>query len=385
MQLLFEEVRRVRVQEHTRRPVRAGIIGPRGIGTVHCAALRAIGVEVVAVAASSPESARAHAARLNVPTAYDDPEQLIRAAEIDAVHICSTNSSHVDYSRAAMAAGKHVICEKPLATSPRDARALARAAEGSGLVHAVCYSYRYFTLPRQMRALCASGKLGRVHMIRGAFLLDEILLQNDALHWMFDPARIGPSLSLADIGVHWWDLVEFVSGQRVLEVVCAKQTVRTTNDFSDDSDAILLRLDGGAIATAAIGQAAPGHIDTLSLELIGTKASAAWDQHTADQLWFAELAKTPETVQRASIDADTLYGSVHELPAGKTEDSTDAFRNMMADIYAPIRGEISADPYPSFEEGARGVDILAAVLRSAAERRWITVGDEGDPQLPGAG
>jgi predicted dehydrogenase len=366
---------RVRANETAGRRVRAGIIGPRGIGTVHCAALRSIGVEVVAVAASSPQSARNHAARLGIPRAYDDPEALIRAGEVDAVHICSTNNTHAALSHAALAAGKHVICEKPLATSPADAWKLAHAAAQSGLVHAVCYVYRYFTLPRLLRAWNAAGKLGRVHLIRGAFLLDEILLQNDPQHWMFDPARIGPSLSFADIGVHWWDLVEFVSGQRVVEVVCAKQAVRTTNDLSDDSDAILLRLDGGAIATAAIGQVAPGHVDTLSLELIGTKASAAWDQHSADNLWFAPLAQTPETVLRSSIDAGTLHGTAHALPAGKTEDSADAFRNMMADIYAPIRGG-AADPYPSFVDGARGVDILAAVLRSADEHRWVAVGDD---------
>lgn len=374
----------MQIDDRGNRRVRAGIIGPRGIGTAHCAALREIGVDVVAVAATTEERARAHAARLGVPAFYADPGELIRADDIDTVHICTPNDSHAALSRQALAAGKHVICEKPLATSLADARDLLQMARQTNLVHAVCYVYRYYTLPRLMRAWVTANKLGRVHLVQGAFLLDEILLQDDPGHWMLDPARIGPSLSLADIGVHWWDLLEFVSGQRVVEVVSAKQSVRTENERSDDSDAILLRLDGGATAVAAIGQTAPGHTSTLSIELIGTSASAAWSQDSADELWYGRLARTPEIVLRSSTNVETFHGMPSPPPVEKAQDFTAAFRNMMADIYAHIMGTAGTDPYPSFADGVRGMEILEAVLRSAGEHRWVVVGGDGGSRSPTA-
>ncbi|MGH2410116.1 MAG: Gfo/Idh/MocA family protein, partial [Chloroflexota bacterium] len=344
-----------------KRRVRAGIIGPHGIGAIHCAALRNIGVEVAAVAASTEASARAHAARLGVSRYFADPYELIRSPAIDTVHICTPNHLHARICREALAAGKHVICEKPLATTLEDARELWRLAREAGVVSAVCYVYRYFTMPRLMRTWAARGKLGRVHLIHGSFLLDEMLTQADPRHWMLDPTLIGPSLSLADIGVHWWDLVEFVSGQRVVEVVCAKQAVRGSDARSDDSDAIMMRMDGGAIASAVISQAAPGHTNTLSLELVGTLASAAWTQEAADALWHGPLARTPEVMLRPATADDRMDGQTQRVPEGRVQDATDAFSDMMAAIYAPIFDHGAQSAYPSFADGVRGMEILVAV------------------------
>ncbi len=365
----------MRTDDQDKKRVRAGIIGPQGIGAVHCETLRRIGVEVAAVAASSEASARAHAARLGVSHYFADPKDMIQSPAIDTVHICTPNSLHAPLCRQALAAGKHVICEKPLAVSLEDARDLARLARQANVVNGVCYVYRYFTLPRLMRAWAASGKLGRVHLMHGSFLLDEILIQTDPRHWMLDPALIGPSLSLADIGVHWWDLLEYVSGQRVVEVVCAKQTVRGSDERSDDSDAIMMRLDGGAIASAVIGQSAPGHTNTLSLELVGTLAGAAWNQEAADALWYGPLGQTPEVIRRPDLPADEGVTQALTVPEGRVQDVNDAFAAMMADIYAPIFTDGARTAYPSFADGVRGMEILAAVLRSAAEHRWIAIDD----------
>ncbi|HVA88689.1 MAG TPA: Gfo/Idh/MocA family oxidoreductase [Chloroflexota bacterium] len=353
--------------------VRAGIIGPQGIGAVHVAALRRIGVEVAAVAASTEASARRHAARLEVARSFADPHALIHSPDIDTVHICTPNSLHAPLCREALAAGKHVICEKPLATSLADARDLSRLARQAGVVNAVCYVYRYFTMPRLMRTWAASGKLGRVHLIHGSFLLDEILTQADPRHWMLDPTLIGPSLSLADIGVHWWDLVEFVSGQRVVEVVGATQAIRGSDERSDDSDAIMMRLDGGALASAVISQAAPGHTTTLSLELVGTLAGAAWTQEAADTLWYGPLARPPEVIRRPDPADQRMDPRAGSEPEGRVQDAAEAFAEMMAAIYAPIFDSGAHSAYPSFADGVHGMEILAAVLKSAAERRWIAI------------
>jgi predicted dehydrogenase len=337
--------------------------------------LRAIGVEVVGVAASSEAHAREHAARLGVPTAFATASDLIQSDKIDTVHICTPNHLHAPLCREALQAGKHVICEKPLATTLEDAQDVLRLANQTNLVHAVCYCYRYYTMPQLLRQWALSGKLGRVHLMQGSFLLDEILLQTNDQHWMLDPSRIGPSLSLADIGVHWWDLVEFVSGQRVMEVVCASKAVRGPNPRSDDSDALLMRLDGGAIATAAIAQAAPGHTNTLSLELMGTKGSAAWNQERADALWCGPLGEPAQIVERTSLTAEQARSLPSVEASGPVQDQNDAFRTMMAAIYAPILGREPSDPFPTFADGVRGMEILTAVLRSVAEHSWAKVDD----------
>jgi predicted dehydrogenase len=363
----------VRVHDQGTRRVRAGIIGPQGIGTVHCAALRRIGVEVAAIAASGEASARRHAARLGVSKYFADPSDLIHSPDIDTVHICTPNALHAPMCRAAFAAGKHVICEKPLATSLEDAHDLLRLAGKSGVVNAVCYVYRYFTMPRLLRKWAAEGKLGRVHLMHGSFLLDEILTQADPRHWMLDPTAIGPSLSLADIGVHWWDLLEFVSGRRVVEVVCAKQNVQGSDPRSDDSDAVIMRMEGGAIANAVIGQTAPGHTNSLSLALVGTLASAAWTQESADTLWFGPLARPAEVILRTHLAENQRDDQTPGIPEGGVQDVEDAFAHMMADIYAPIFEGRYEGAYPSFADGVRGMEILTAVLKSAAEHRWIAI------------
>jgi predicted dehydrogenase len=357
------------------RRIRAGIIGPQIIGTVHCQALRAIGVEVAGVAASSAERAREHAVRLGVATAFATASDLIHADEIDTVHICTPNHLHAPLCQEALQAGKHVICEKPLATTLMDAHDVLRLANQTNLVHAVCYCYRYYTMPQLLRQWALSGRLGRVHLMQGSFLLDEILLQTNDQHWMLDPSRIGPSLSLADIGVHWWDLVEFVSGQRAVEVVCANNVMRGPNPRSDDSDALLMRLDGGAIATAAIGQAAPGHTNTLALELIGTKGSAAWNQERADALWYGPLGEPTQIVERTRLTAEQARCLPSVEARGPAQDQDDAFRTMMAAIYAPILGQEVGDSFPTFADGVRGMEILTAALRSVAEHRWVNVDD----------
>ncbi len=327
------------------------------------------------MAASSPERAREHAARLGVPMAFASASDLIQSDVIDTVHICTPNNLHAPLCREALAAGKHVICEKPLATSLEDARDLLHLARQTNLVHAVCYCYRYYSMPQLLRRWALSGKLGRVHLLQGSFLLDEILLQTNDQHWMLTPSRVGPALSLADIGVHWWDMVEFVSGQRIVEVVCASNVVRGPNPLSDDSDALLLRLDGGAIATAAIGQAAPGHTNTFAIELIGSGASASWNQERADALWYGPLGEPVQILERGSLTPEVAESLPSVAAAGPVQDQTDAFRTMMAAIYAPIWGQEATIPFPTFVDGVRGIEILTAVLRSVVEHRWIHIDD----------
>ncbi len=355
--------------------VRAGVIGPGGIGALHVDALRRIGVEVSGVAASSPEAAQRHAARLGVADAHASAEALIASDRVDVVHVCTPNAQHAGQVRAALAAGKHVVSEKPLATSVADAEELLALARQAGTVHALCHNYRYYPMVQALRALVAAGELGRIHLVRGSYLLEE-LLGADAGHWMLDPEQMGPALSLADVGVHWWDLVEHVTGLRIGEVLCEQRSIRRgVADGGEDTAAIVLRLDGGAIASGTICQVAPGHGNTVTLEAIGDRAGASWDIREPNRLVVRELGGVERVLTRATPAVEAL-GAAATLPAGQPEGQADAFRDLLARVYAHIRGGGEADAagrYPTFADGVRGLQVLDALLRSAGASAWAPV------------
>lgn len=315
--------------------MRAGVIGPAGIGRVHIEALRRIGVDVVAVAASSPERSERFAAELGVENACADARSLAQHPDVDVVHVCTPNSLHAEQASIAIEAGRHVVCEKPLATSAADAARLLEQAREAGVVHAVAYVYRFDPKVAGLRRRIAEGGLGRVHLIHGAYLLDEVLADlTGPGSWMLDPARMGPSLSLADVGVHWWDQVEYLTGRHVVEAFCTRQSARDPAAPGEDSAALILRLEGGAVAVAAISGAAPGHENTLEIEVLGTEASARWEDDSADRL--------------------------------------DTFCDLLASVYAGIEGR-EGPPYPTFEDGLRGMRVLEALLESADSGSWARV------------
>jgi predicted dehydrogenase len=351
--------------------IRVGIIGSSGIGRLHVDALRRIGVTVAVVAAATPEIAQHDADELGVARACASVEELTDG-NVEVVHVCTPNALHLSHCQAAISAGKHVICEKPLATSINDAEELLRLAEGAGLVHALCHSYRYYPMLQALRALIASGELGRVHTLHGSWLLEE-LLAIDHGHWMFEPRLMGPSLALADVGVHWWDLVEHVSGLRIREVLCTTQAVRpyAREGGGEDSAAIIMRLDGDTIASGTICQAAPGHGNTVTLEAIGDRAAAAWDIRAADRLVIRRLGGRQGVLERGTAEVAALGVGTY-LPAGQPEGHADALRELFARIYAHIRtGEPTA--HPTFVDGVRGLRVLEALLESARRGSWTAV------------
>jgi predicted dehydrogenase len=356
-----------------RHRIGAGVIGPSGIGRVHIDALRRIGVDVVAIAASTPQRGASLARELDVPVACESATALVQRSDVHTVHICTPNALHSEQVQLALAAAKHVVCEKPLATSISEAETLLKQADARGVVHAVAYNYRFYPMVRAMRSAVSDGQLGRVHLVRGAYLVDEVLSLENTESWMLDPLRMGPSLSLADIGIHWWDLAEQVSGQAIESVMCTRQVVRGPNASGEDSAAILLRLSDGAIASAVISSAAPGHGNTIELEMIGTKASAWWAQENPDRLWFAPLRKPVEVRER---DADRENGHLLrtlQVARGQPQGYLDAFRDLMASVYDTIRASNPTLPYATFADGVRGVRVLEALLQSADTGVWVSI------------
>jgi predicted dehydrogenase len=346
------------------------------------------------VSASTPERAREAAARLGAERPFASPEELAVSDGVDVVHVCTPNHLHAPLAQAALEAGKHVICEKPLATTAAEAERLLEAAERSGRVAAVPFVYRYNPVVFEARARVAGGELGAVRLVHGGYLQDWLASAEDD-NWRVDPALGGASRAFADIGSHWCDLMEFVTGQRIV-AVCA-QTATVLGERADrggapafagrdqaqapgarravvteDVATVLFRTDAGVVGTMLVSQISPGRKNHLHLEIAGEHASLRFDQEQADTLWVGRRDRG-ETVWRDPLALHPSAARLATLPAGHAQGYTGCFDAFVADAYAAIGGA-EPDGLPWFADGARSAAIVDAVISSArAGAAWVEV------------
>lgn len=342
---------------------------------VHTRAARAAGAHLATLASSTVERANLAAAEFGYERAAADPLELIADERIDLVHICSPNATHFAYARAALAAGKHVICEKPLATSAAEANELAELAERSGLVATVPFVYRFHPMARETRSRVADGSVGELLTFQGVYLQDWLLEQGDD-DWRVDAVVGGPSRAFADIGSHLVDLLEFTSGQRIRSIAGRGRTVhasraRTTSVDTEDAAAIVVEMDSGAVGTLLVSQVSPGRKNHLVLELAGRTASVRFEQERPDELWLGRRDGSI-TLSRdaAHLGRDAQRLSV--LPAGHPLGYQDAFSAFVADSYAAAAGT-SQPGLPTFRDGARAAALTEAVLRASDADGWVDV------------
>jgi predicted dehydrogenase len=376
-----------------------GLVGPGFVGAHHVDAVRRLGfVDVVAVAASSTASAHAKARAWHVPKAYGSFEALAADPAVDVVHVTTPNALHGAVIDAALAYGKHVVCDKPLASTPAEARRLRDAAVAAGVVHAVTFNYRGNPLVQQARAMVAAGELGPLHLVHGAYLQDWLLEETD-YSWRLDPAQ-GASSAMADIGSHWCDLAQHVTGQRLEAVLADLSTVVSSRVrpatsarafeggagpgervtiASEDLATVLLRFSGGAKGVVTVGQVCAGHKNDCWLEVAGRAASVRWAQERQNELWIGARREA----NRVLAKDPSLMGAEAEryarLPGGHQEGWADAFFNVMRDIYAIIAdADLAMHAMPAamatFEDGYRSALVVDAVLRShRGGGVWTTV------------
>jgi predicted dehydrogenase len=379
-----------------------GLVGPGFVAAHHIDAVRRLGfADVVAIADVTDTDARRRADALGVAKAYGSVEALVADPDVHVVHNTTPNHLHARVIRAAIAAGKHVISEKPLAMSASEARDLWTLATKAGVVHAVTFNYRGNPLVQQAREMVAAGEVGRPHFVHGAYLQDWLLKPTD-FTWRLEPEKGGASSAFADIGSHWCDLAQHVTGQRIVEVLADLTTVHQTRyrpaasrqAFASDAGAaaepyrvtsedlatILVRFDGGAKGAVTIGQVCAGHKNDLWLEVNGSTASLKWRQEQQNELWIGRrdaantvLAKDPSLLSPGAA----RYA---HLPGGHQEAWADAFGNVIRDIYGFIAdGRCPGDPRPpafaTFEDGYRVACLVDAVLDShKAGGAWARVG-----------
>ncbi|SFK19657.1 Gfo/Idh/MocA family protein [Amycolatopsis sacchari] len=365
----------------------AAIVGTGMIAGVHRRAVLLNGGTVAGVLGSRPERSEAVAAEWGV-SAFRTYQEVLES-DVDVVHICSPNGTHHDYAIAALEAGKHVVCEKPLGMSVAEAERMADKARESGLVATVPFVYRFHPVVREIRARRIAGEFGEWNLLHGSYLQDW-LLSPGAANWRVDPVAGGRSRAFADVGSHWCDLVEWVSGERLAELTAATSiayperpsgsvpafdrsatNLPLTPVSTEDSALLLFRTERGVLGSATISQVAAGRKNRLWFELDGSLGSAAFDQEQPEQAWLGG-ERGAQIIVRDPAAPYPDSARLSSLPAGHAQGYAQCFESFVADTYAAIRGE-KPEGLPTFADGLRSARIVEAVLASAESRRWETV------------
>lgn len=346
--------------------LRSAIIGAGMVGSVHAHAVHRSRGQLVAICCATPQSSRLAAERLGAQRVAN-VAQILDADDIDVVHICTPNRLHHEQAQAALTAGKHVICEKPLTTSVEEAVALTRAAAHANVVAAVPFIYRFYPMVREARARLADASVWLMH---GGYLQDS-LTKSDPSGWRSDPMLSGVSMTFADIGSHWCDLAEFVTGHHI-SAVCAIEAGKSGGRLSpDDGAVVMFRTDRGAIGSVVVSQASPGRKNQLSFSFDARDIAVQFDQEHPDELTIAGLrANTVVARDAGALDPRSARYSL--LPAGHPQGYQDCFDLFVADVYAAIRGVIP-EGLPTFADGLRAVTIHHAVATSVATGAWTPV------------
>jgi predicted dehydrogenase len=343
------------------------------------------------VAASTPERSKQAAASLDVPKAYANGLEATRDPDVDVIHICTPNSLHVEVARAALLAGKHVVCEKPLATSLEDARMLAKLAAERKLIGTVPFVNRFHPMAREARARVQSDATGRLYLIQGSYLQDWLLEPGDT-NWRVDAAAGGASRAFADIGSHLCDLLEWVTGERFKSLIAVmgrpisqrasaagreafqsatNSPIDKTVD-TEDCATLLARTDRGTLATLTVSQISAGRKNRLAFEIDGAHQSVNFDSELAEQLWIGRR-EGMTLLLRDPGQGSAEQRRLNILPPGHSQGWGDSFAAFVADSYSAIRGN-TPEGLPTFEDGARSMSIVEAVLKSSQANQWVEVG-----------
>lgn len=378
--------------------IKAGIIGTGFIGPAHIEALRRLGyVEVAAVSERDQALAQRKADELCIPKAYGDYKQLLADPEIQVVHNCTPNHLHFEVNRDILAAGKHVVSEKPLAMNSTESKELVRLAAQAGVVNAIDFNYRYMPLVQQARAMCQShDDVGRVLAVHGSYLQDWLFKETD-WNWRLVPELSGDSRAVADVGSHWCDLIQFITGLKIVRVMADLVTIHpsrkrprvevetyagkvlTPEEMEDvaigteDYASILLEFDSGAHGVMTVNQCAAGRKNRLFYEINGAKCGLSWDQEKPNELWIGHRDRPNEVMMK---DPSLLYPEVREYahyPGGHNEAYPDGPKNLFRNVYGFIAGTRPGGDFATFVDGHNEIAICDAVLKSGRAKQWVDV------------
>jgi predicted dehydrogenase len=376
---------------------KTAVFGTGFVGRVHLEAIRRLGfVHVAAIGESQLEKARRLADEFHVEKADSDYHQILADPEIDSVHICTPNAWHFPMAKDALLAGKHVMSEKPLAVSTVEASQLVKLAAEKKLRNCTCHNLRYYPMVQHMRRMRDDGELGEILVVQGTYSQDWLLYDTD-WNWRIDSKANGPSRCLADIGSHWCDMAEHVTGQRITSLCADLQTFHKTRkrpkksietfagktltpqDYdevpidTEDFGAVIFRMGDRTRGSFTASQVSAGRKNGLSIEIYGSKSSVAWNQERPDELWMGQRNTPNQVIIKDPSLLKPAARSYADLPGGHSEGYDDTFKQVFRRFYQSI-GDLSAEPqYPQFADGLRGLQLVEAELASSQKHGWVDV------------
>jgi predicted dehydrogenase len=378
------------------KTIKAGIIGTGFIGPAHVEAARRVGfVEMIALCEANDDLARTKAAALGIPKAYGSVDALLKDQEVEVIHNCTPNHVHFEISKKIMAAGKHVISEKPLAMTTKESAELIKLAKKSGVVNAIDFNYRYYPLVQEAKAMVASGKLGDVFHATGSYTQDWLYLNTD-WNWRLVPQFSGKSRAIADIGSHWCDCIQFVTGLKIKKV-CAdfltvhknrmkpKKQVETysgkmlqPSDYeampinTEDFASVLFEFSNGARGSFSVSQVFAGRKNRLFFELAGSKSSVVWDQERPNEMWIGHRERPNELLMKDPSLLSPEARPYAHYPGGHPEAYPDGLKNFLIRVYSHLAGKEKAN-FSTFQDGHDELAICEAILASSKSKKWESV------------
>jgi predicted dehydrogenase len=379
------------------KTIKVGVAGLGFIGPAHIEALRRIpGIEVVAISENNEELAKTKAEQLGIPKYFGSFIELLNK-DIDCVHICTPNFLHFEMAKAALLAGKHVVCEKPLATTIAEGEELLALANEKGLIHAVHFNIRYYPLVRQMKVMREKGELGEIYSIIGSYLQDWLFYSTD-YNWRLEPDLSGKSKAVADIGSHLMDLLEYISGLKITEVIADFKTIHPKRkkplkpvetftgkmlqpgDYEDvsisteDYATVMLRFDNGNRGVVTVSQVSAGRKNRLSLEISGSKQTFAWNSESPNEMWIGLRDAANQVLMRDPSLLDKESAALISFPGGHNEGFPDTSKQMFKEVYENIRkGTMEGAKFPTFADGLRELILCESILESNEKQCWVKV------------
>ncbi len=379
------------------KKIKVGVAGLGFIGPAHIEALRRIpGIDVVAVSETSEKLAQEKAAQLGIERYYGTFDELLKE-DIQSVHICTPNYLHFDMAKAALLAGKHVICEKPLATTIEKGEELLKLANEKGLIHAVHFNIRYYPLVRQMKVMREKGELGEIYSVMGSYLQDWLFYNTD-YNWRLEPELSGKSKAVADIGSHLMDLLEYISGLKITEVMADFNTIHRTRkkplkpvetftgkmlqpeDYKDvpisteDYATVMLRFNNGNKGVVTVSQVAAGRKNRLSLEISGSKQTFNWCSESPNEMWLGKRNAPNQVLMRDPSLFEKESAALISFPGGHNEGFPDTSKQLFKEVYENIRkGSMEGAKFPTFEDGLRELVLCERILESNEKQQWVKV------------
>lgn len=376
---------------------KVGVIGTGFMGRAHLEALRRLGsVEIQVVAGRTLEKARQLADAFAVDRATADYREIVNDPAINAVHVCTPNALHFPIAEAALRAGKHVLCEKPLATSSSEARKLVALAEENKLCNCTCHNLRYYPMVQQMRRMREDGDLGEILVVQGTYSQDWLLYDTD-WNWRIESSANGPSRVMADIGSHWCDMAEHVTGERIGSL-CAdfqifhktrkrpKHSVETftgkmlkPEDYesvaidTEDFGSAIFRMGERGRGAFTASQVSAGRKNCLSIEIYGSRASVAWNQERPDELWIGRRNTNNQIVVKDPSLLKPGARSFADYPGGHSEGYDDTFKQVFRRFYQSIEDRSVPVEYPQFSDGLRQLLILESEIESNRTHAWVDI------------